>query len=135
LKERKEYIYGLKKKLEELFKKLEKRKRVDASIKAKAVILYFNGVFFRKVARIIEQEMGLRISPEAVRLWWHSLAKFLRTIYTLAMLVYVVERWFKHIKQRMKGFYKRFPHNAKYETVWSWLASFILIKSLHSSPP
>jgi len=84
--------------LEELFKKLEKLKRVETSIKSKAVILYF--VSFRKVAQIIEQETGLKISPEAVRLWWHSLAKFLRAIYTLAMLVYVDETKIKANKKQ-----------------------------------
>ena len=34
---------------------------------------------------------GVKVSPEAIRLWWHSLAKFLRTLYTLAMFVYVDE--------------------------------------------
>jgi len=194
-----------------MFEKIKKRKRTSTKIKAKAVILYFNGLSFRKVAQVIRQTEGIKISPEAVRLWWHSLAKFLRALYTLAMLVYVdetkikarnkhyllwiaathagrpvfvwlsakrnskvaklvlynskgylhvtdkgpwyvkavrelrvgwisetfggrnvVERFFRHIKHRMKGFYRRFPHNAKYETVWSWLASFILLKSLSS---
>ncbi len=72
--------------------------------------------------------MGIEVSPEAVRLWWYSLAKFLRSIGRN-----VVERFFRHIKHRMKSFYKRFPHNSKYETVWSWLASFIFIKSLSSN--
>jgi putative transposase len=39
----------------------------------------------------------------------------------------VVERWFFYIKHRIKRFYKRFPWNAKYETVYRWLASFIVI--------
>ncbi len=38
----------------------------------------------------------------------------------------MVERWFFPIKHRLRRFYKRFPWNAKYETIWSWLASFIL---------
>ena len=42
----------------------------------------------------------------------------------------VVERWFFPIKHRLKRFYKRFPWNAKYETVWSWLASFITLYTL-----
>ena len=45
----------------------------------------------------------------------------------------VVERFFRHIKHKVKNFYKRFPHNAKYETVWSWIAAFIFIKSLLSN--
>ncbi|AAC07967.1 putative protein (plasmid) [Aquifex aeolicus VF5] len=44
----------------------------------------------------------------------------------------VVERWFKHIKQRMKGFHKRFPHNAKYETVGLDLP--LLFSLDHSTP-
>jgi Transposase and inactivated derivatives len=42
----------------------------------------------------------------------------------------VVERWFFYIKHRIKRFYKRFPWNAKYETVYTWLASFIVIYTI-----
>ena len=42
----------------------------------------------------------------------------------------VVERWFFPIKHRLKKFYKRFPWNARYETIWSWLASFITLYTL-----
>jgi len=42
----------------------------------------------------------------------------------------VVERWFFPIKHRLKRFYKRFPWNAKFDTVWSWLASFITLYTL-----
>jgi transposase-like protein len=42
----------------------------------------------------------------------------------------IVERWFFYIKHRMKRFYKRFPWNAKYETVYGWLASFIVIYTI-----
>jgi putative transposase len=42
----------------------------------------------------------------------------------------VVERWFFYIKHRIKRFYKRFPWNAKYETVYRWLASFIVIYTI-----
>jgi putative transposase len=42
----------------------------------------------------------------------------------------VVERWFFYIKHRIKRFYKRFPWNAKYETVYGWLSSFIVIYTI-----
>jgi putative transposase len=42
----------------------------------------------------------------------------------------VVERWFFYIKHRIKRFYKRFPWNAKYETIYGWLASFIVIYTI-----
>ena len=42
----------------------------------------------------------------------------------------VVERWFFYIKHRIERFYKRFPWNAKYETVYRWLASFIVIYTI-----
>ena len=42
----------------------------------------------------------------------------------------VVERLFFPIKHRLRRFYKRFPWNAKYETIWSWLASFITLYTL-----
>jgi len=38
----------------------------------------------------------------------------------------VVERAFMPLKKRMKGFFKRFPANSKYETVWIWIAYFLL---------
>jgi len=40
----------------------------------------------------------------------------------------VIERAFMPIKKRIKSFFNRFPANAKYETVWSWLASFIVFR-------
>jgi len=42
----------------------------------------------------------------------------------------VVERWFFYITHRIKMFYKRFPWNAKSETVYRWLASFIVIYAI-----
>ena len=44
---------------------------------------------------------GVGVSHEAIRLWWHSLAKFLNTLYTLAMFVYVDET---KIKARNKTY-------------------------------
>ena len=41
-----------------------------------------------------------------------------------------VERPFFPIKYRPRGFYKRFPWNAKFETIWSWLSSFITLYTL-----
>ncbi len=41
-----------------------------------------------------------------------------------------IESWFFYIKHRIKRFYKRFPWNAKYETVYRWLASFIVIYTI-----
>ena len=38
-----------------------------------------------------------------------------------------VERAFFPIKHRLKGFYKRFPWNAKYETISSFLRAFIFL--------
>ena len=40
----------------------------------------------------------------------------------------VVERAFMTLKKRMKAFFKRFPANSKYETVWSWIASFLTFR-------
>ncbi|MFZ8787390.1 MAG: hypothetical protein ACO2O3_18255 [Thermocrinis sp.] len=42
----------------------------------------------------------------------------------------VVERWFFYIKHRIKRFYKKFSWNAKYETVYRWFASFIVIYTI-----
>jgi len=35
-----------------------------------------------------------------------------------------------YIKHRIKRFYKRFPWNAKSETFYRWLASFIVIYTI-----
>lgn len=182
--------------------------RVPASVKAKAVVLYFRGMSLRDVQKYLSDE-GYKVSTEAIREWFHSVGKVLRALYTCALWVYVdetkikkrrkfyylwlavdekgnpvyanltakrdswtaqvvlsstgakvcttdkgpwyvsdaeklpiewvhetfgkrnvVERWFFPIKHRLKRFYKRFPWNAKYETVWSWLASFITLYTL-----
>ncbi|WP_461831411.1 IS66 family transposase [Aquifex sp.] len=134
---------------------MEGRKRVPAKVKAIAVVLYFNGMSFRKVSEVLKHITGVKVSPEAIRLWWHSLAKFLKTLYTLAMFVYVDETkikarnkkyilWVATTRDGQQTFVllsnKRnshftklvlysFPHNAKYETVWSWIAAFLFIKS------
>jgi len=50
------------------------------------------------------------------------MGKIISALYTLAVWVYVDETKIK--KQ------KRFPWNAKYETVWGWLASFITLYTL-----
>ena len=40
--------------IEEYFKKVEGRKRVPAKVKAIAVVLYFNGMSFRKVSEVLK---------------------------------------------------------------------------------
>ncbi len=42
----------------------------------------------------------------------------------------VVEIRLFPIKHRLKKFYKRSSWNAKYETIWSWLACFITLYTL-----
>ena len=42
----------------------------------------------------------------------------------------VVERRFFPIKRRLRRFYKKFSWNARYETIWSWLASFVTLYTL-----
>ena len=137
---------------------MERRQRVPAKVKAIAVVLYFNGMSFRKVSEVLRHVMGVKVSPEAIRLWWHLLAKFLRTLYTLAMFVYMDETKIKARNKRYilwvattrdgkptfvwlsnrrnshvaKLVLYSFPHNAKYETVWSWIADFFFIKSFIS---
>ena len=37
----------------------------------------------------------------------------------------VTERTFMLLKKRVKAFFKRCPPSSKYETVWSWIASFL----------
>jgi len=40
----------------------------------------------------------------------------------------VIERAFMPLKKRMKAFFKRFPANSKYETVWNWIASLLTFR-------
>jgi len=41
-----------------------------------------------------------------------------------------IEQWFSIIKQRIKQFYKRWPHNARLETILSWCLAFVAIYNL-----
>lgn len=49
------------------------RERVPTKLRVKAVLAYWNGMSFRRVARYF----GNVFSPEAVRYWWHRLASAL----------------------------------------------------------
>ncbi|WP_461829793.1 hypothetical protein [Aquifex sp.] len=42
-------------KLEECFKKIEKKERISARVRAIAAVLYFNGLSFRKTAQVLKQ--------------------------------------------------------------------------------
>jgi len=86
--------------------------RVPSMVKARAVLLYYKGMSLRDVQKYLSYE-GYKVSIEAIRKWFHAMGKMLRALYTLAVWVYGDETKIK--KQ------KRFPWNAKYETVWRWL--------------
>jgi transposase-like protein len=131
--------------IEEILSKAFKRHRFPVSLKAEAVLLYFKGLSLRTVREFLLHK-GYEVSIEAIREWFHAVGKALQAIYTIAVWIYkelpmewehetfgkrnVVERWFFYIKHRIKRFYKRFPWNAKYETVHRWLASFIVIYTI-----
>jgi len=103
--------------IREVLDRVYRRHRVPSIVKAKAVLFYF----IRDVQKYLSYE-GYKVSIEAISKWFHSVDKMLSALYTLAVWVYVDET--KIRKQ------KRFPWNAKYETVWRWLASFITLYTL-----
>jgi putative transposase len=41
-----------------------------------------------------------------------------------------IEQWFFIFKHRIVGFYKRWPHNASYDTILSWCLSFVALYNL-----
>ena len=41
-----------------------------------------------------------------------------------------VEQWFSIFKQRIKQFYRRWPHNARVETALSWCEAFVALYNL-----
>jgi transposase-like protein len=41
-----------------------------------------------------------------------------------------VEQWFSVFKQRVKRFYRRWPHNARVETAASWCEAFVAVYNL-----
>ena len=51
-------------------KEIFKRERIRTEIRALAIILYFSGLSFRDVSKILKA-MRFRVSYEAVRNWYH----------------------------------------------------------------
>ena len=41
-----------------------------------------------------------------------------------------VEQWFSVFKQRVKRFYRRWPHNARVETIESWCETYVALYNL-----
>ena len=41
-----------------------------------------------------------------------------------------VEQWFSVFKQRVKRFYRRWPHNARGETIASWCETYVALYNL-----
>jgi transposase-like protein len=127
--------------IEEILSKVFKWHRFPVSLKAEAVLLYFKGLSLRAVREFLLHK-GYEVSIETIREWFHAVGKALQAIYTTAVWVYVDETKIKardrtyylwlavDEKHRIKRFYKRFPWNAKYETVYRWLASFIVIYTI-----
>jgi transposase-like protein len=99
------------------------------------VLLYFKGLSLRAVREFLLHK-GYEVSIETIREWFHAVGRALQAVYTIAIWVYVDETKIKardrffYIKHRIKRFYKRFPWNAKYETVYRWFASFIVIYTI-----
>ena len=69
----------------ELLNKVYHWHRVPSSVKVKAVLLYFRGMFLRDVQKYLSDE-GYRVSMEAIREWFPSVGKMLRALYTYAYL-------------------------------------------------
>lgn len=70
-------------------------------MKAKAVLLYFRGISLRDVQKYLSDE-GYKVSIEAIREWFRSVGKMLRTLYTYALWICVDET---KIKKRRKFYY------------------------------
>jgi len=87
--------------VKELLDKVYHWHRVPSSVKAKAVLLYFRGMSLRDVQKYLSDE-GYKASIEAIREWFHSIGKMLKTSYTYALWVYVDEA---KIKKRSKFYY------------------------------
>ena len=45
----------------------------------------------------------------------------------------VVEQWFSVFKQRIKRFYRRWPHNARVETAVSWSEAYVVLYNLREA--
>ena len=44
-----------------------------------------------------------------------------------------VEQWFSVFKQRVKWFYRRWPHNARVETTESWCDAYVSLYNLRGA--
>jgi len=132
--------------IEEILSKAFKRHRFPVSLKAEAVLLYFKGLSLRTVKGVPTSQGLLGKALQAIYTiaikakgcntdkgpWYVSAVKKLpmEWLHKTFGKRNVVERWFFYIKHRIKRFYRRFPWNAKYETAYRWLASFIVIYTI-----
>ena len=113
--------------IEEILSKVFKWHRFPVSLKAEAVILYFKGLSLRAVREFLLHK-GYKVSIETIREWFHAIGRALQAVYTIAIWVYVE----RNVVGRL---YKRFSWNAKYKTVYRWLASFIVIYAIMNLCP
>ena len=83
-------------------------------------------------AKVVLSSTGAKVCTTDKGPWYVKAVKELSTLWVHETFGSrnVVERWFFFIKHRLSRFYRRFPWNAKYETVWSWLASFITLYTI-----
>jgi Transposase and inactivated derivatives len=145
--------------IEAMLNKVFKWHRFPVSLKAEAVLLYFKGLSLRTVREFLWLAVDKKGLPVFMHLsrrrdawtaklvlysakakgcttdkgpWYVSAVKGLAMewLHETFGKRNAVERWFFYIKHRIKRFYKRFPWNAKYETVYRWLASFIVIYTI-----
>ena len=83
-------------------------------------------------AQVVLSSTRAKVCTTDRGLWYVSAVRKLpvKRVYETFGKRNVVERWFFPIKHRLRRFCKRFPWNAKYETIRSRLASFITIYTL-----
>ncbi len=109
--------------IEEILSKVFKWHRFPVSLKAEAVLLYFKELSPRAVREFLLHK-DYKVSIETIREWFRAVGKALQAIYTTKMSTFGIHR----LDWLMVS--KRFPWNAKYETVYRWLASFIVIYTI-----
>jgi len=94
--------------IEEIQSKAFKRHGFPVSLKAEAVLLYFKGLSLQKQRGApLTRDLSMWVRSKGLQ--WNG---------------------YMRLWGRRMWFYKGFPRNAKYEIVYRWFASFIVIYTI-----
>ena len=117
--------------------KIKKRRKfyylwLAVSSDGRPVFAYLTGRRDSWTAKVVLSSTGAKVCTTDKGPWYVKAVRELSILWVHESFGSrnVVERWFFFIKHRLSRFYRRFPWNAKYETVWSWIASFITLYTL-----